>query len=85
MCHNMNNNTKSRKNKQLNYTERMSIERWWNKEKKTKTEIAKLLERTEKTIREEIKKGLTKNLTSELIEIDVYSADIGRVFDTLLT
>ena len=78
MRHN-NNNTKRRKNKHLTYEERLAIERWWNKEKKTKTEIAKLLERTEKTIREEIKKGLTKNLTSELIEIDVYSADIGQM------
>lgn len=78
MCHNKNNNTKSRKNKHLTYEERLAIERWWNKDKRTKVEIARLLDRNEKTIRLEIKKGLTKNLTSDWIEIEVYSADIAH-------
>ena len=73
-----NNNTKSRKNKHLTYEERLAIERWWNKDKRTKVEIANLLDRNEKTIRLEIKKGLTKNLTSDWIEIEVYSADIAH-------
>lgn len=73
-----NNTTKSRKGKHLEYSERISIERWWNKDKRTKVEIAELLERTEKTIRNEIKRGLVKNLTSELIEIWVYSADVAQ-------
>lgn len=64
-----NNNTKSRKGKHLEYSERQSIERWWNKDKRTKVEIAELLERTEKTIRNEIKRGLVKNLTTELLMI----------------
>lgn len=55
-----NNITKSRKGKHLEYSERQSIERWWNKDKRTKLEIAGLLERTEKTIRNEIKRGLVK-------------------------
>jgi len=41
-------------------------------------EIAGLLDRTEKTIRNEIKRGLVKNLTTELIEIWVYSADVAQ-------
>lgn len=73
-----NNNTKSKKGKHLNYEERQSIERWWNRDKRTKVEIAGLLDRTEKTIRNEIKKGLVKNLTTELIEIWVYSADVAQ-------
>ena len=73
-----NNTTKSRKGKHLEYSERQSIERWWNRDKRTKVEIANLLDRTEKTIRNEIKRGLVKNLTTELIEIWVYSAEVAQ-------
>ena len=41
-------------------------------------EIAELLNKSERTIRREIKRGLTINLTSELEEIKVYSADISN-------
>lgn len=77
MCQD-NNNTNSKKGKHLNYSERQSIERWWNRDHRTKVEIAELLDRNEKTIRNEIKRGLVKNLTTELIEIWVYSADIAQ-------
>lgn len=77
MCQD-NNTTKSRKGKHLEYGERQSIERWYNRDKRTKVEISRLLDRTEKTIRNEIKRGLVKNLTSELIEIWVYSADVAQ-------
>lgn len=77
MCQ-QNNITKSRKGKHLEYSERLSIERWWNRDKRTKVEIAGLLDRYEKTIRNEIKRGLVKNLTSELVEIWVYSADVAQ-------
>lgn len=77
MCQ-QNNITKSRKGKHLKYSERQCIERWFNRDKRTKVEIASLLERTEKTIRNEIKKGLVKNLTSEWEEIWVYSADVAQ-------
>ncbi len=77
MCQD-NNNTNNRKGKHLDYSERQSIERWWNRDKRTKVEIAGLLDRTEKTIRNEIKRGLVKNLTTELIEIWVYSADVAQ-------
>ena len=77
MCH-INNTIKERKGKHLNYSERMSIERWWNRDKRPKSEIAELLDRNEKTIRNEIKRGLVKNITTELIEIWVYSADVAQ-------
>ena len=77
MCQD-NNNTNSKKGKHLEYSERQSIERWFNRDKRTKVEISELLDRTEKTIRNEIKRGLVKNLTSELIEIWVYSADVAQ-------
>ena len=77
MCQ-QNNTTKSRKGKHLEYSERQSIERWYNRDKRTKVEISRLLDRTEKTIRNEIKRGLVKNLTTELIEIWVYSADVAQ-------
>ena len=77
MCH-TNNITKERKGKHLEYSERLSIERWWNRDKRTKVEIVELLDRTEKIIRNEIKRGLAKNITTELIEIWVYSADVAQ-------
>ena len=77
MCQ-QNNNTKIKKGKHLDYIERQSIERWYNRDKRSKVEIADLLDRTEKTIRNEIKRGLVKNLTSELVEIWVYSADVAQ-------
>ena len=77
MCQ-QNNNIKSKKGKHLDYGERQSIERWWNRDKRTKVEIAGLLDRNEKTIRNEIKRGLVRNITTELIEIWVYSADVAQ-------
>lgn len=77
MCQD-NNNTKSKKGKHLEYNERQSIERWYNRDHRKKVEIAELLDRTEKTIRNEIKRGLVKNLTTDLIEIWVYSADVAQ-------
>ena len=77
MCQD-NNNTNSKKGKHLNYSERQSIERWWNRDHRTKVEIAELLDRNEKTIRNEIKRGLVKNLTTDLIEIWVNSADVAQ-------
>lgn len=77
MCH-KNNTTKERKGKHLDYSERLSVERWWNRDKRTKVEIAGLLDRTEKTIRNEIKRGLVKILTSDWEEKWEYSADIAQ-------
>lgn len=73
-------NTKNKEKKysHINYTERTQIERWWNIEHKSKKEIAKLLNKAERTIRREIKRGLVDNLTSEWEVIYVYSADISQ-------
>lgn len=49
MCQN-NNTIKTKKFKQINYTERTQIERWHNKDKKTNVEIGKLLGRPEGSI-----------------------------------
>ncbi|NLZ69644.1 MAG: IS30 family transposase [Spirochaetales bacterium] len=54
------------------------IERWHNKEHKTNKEIADLLNKSERTIRREIKRGLTTNITTYYEEIEVYSADISN-------
>ena len=73
-------NTKSEKNKykHINYVERTQIERWYNKEHKSKVEIAQLLNKSERTIRREIKRGLVENLTHDWKTIYVYSADIAQ-------
>ena len=77
MCQN-DYNKENGKNKHLKYAEKTMIERWYNKDKKSIREIAELLSKSKKTISREIKRGLTTNLTSELIEIKVYSADISN-------
>ena len=77
MCQ-TNYNTETKKYKHLNFIERTQIERWYNKDKKTIKEIAELLDKSERTIRREIKRGYVKNLTSNLEEIYVYSATIAH-------
>ena len=73
-----NTNKKEKKYNHINYTERTQIERWWNIEHKSKAEIAHLLNKSERTIRREIKRGLTENLTYEWETVYVYSADIAQ-------
>lgn len=77
MCHN-NYNKKSKKYKHITYAERTMIERWYNKEHLSKAEIAQRLDKTDRTIRREINRGLTINLNTYLEEIEVYSADIAQ-------
>lgn len=74
----LNYNKEQKKYKHLTYAERTMIERWYNREYLSKKEIAKNLDKSERTIRREIKRGLTINLTTELIEIKVYSTDIDQ-------
>lgn len=79
MCQNNYNRKKEEKKyKHLNYVEKTQIERWYNIEKKACSEISKLLDKSKRTIQREIKRGLVKNLTSELVEIWVYSAEISE-------
>src|SRR5574344_1688730 len=66
------------KYRHLTYTEKTQIERWYNIEHRKCSEIAKLLNKSVRTIQREIKRGLVKNLTTELIEIWVYSADVSE-------
>ncbi len=77
MCH-LDYNKKTEKYKHLTYAERTMIETWYNCDKKTKEEIAKLLHKSERTIRREVKRGITTNLTTNYEEIEVYSADIAQ-------
>ena len=71
-------NKKEKKYSHLNYTERTMIERWYNIDKKSCSEIAKLLNKSVRTIQREIKRGLVDNLTSDYEFIKVYSADVAQ-------
>lgn len=66
------------KYKHINYTEKTQIERWYNIEHKKCSEIAKLLNKSVRTIQREIKRGMVENLTTELEVIYVYSAEISE-------
>lgn len=77
MCHN-NYSKENKKYKHLTYAERTMIERWYNRDHISKKQIAKSLDKSERTIRREIKRGLTTNLNTYLEEIEVYSADIAQ-------
>ena len=74
----INYNKEIKKYKHLTYAEKTMIERWHNNENKSNKEIAELLNKSERTIRREIKRGLTTNLTTYYEEIEVYSADISN-------
>ena len=74
----VNNNTKVRKFKHFTYIERTQIERWFNINKKTKTEIAKLLNKDLRSVRREVNKNLVENLNSDLTVKLVYSTDIAQ-------
>ena len=71
-------NTKQRKFKQLTYEDRIKIEVLYNKQHLNYTEIANILEKHRSTISREIRKNLVKNLTTQLVEVYVYSAEIGQ-------
>ena len=53
----LNYNKKERNYKHLTYAERTMIETWHNQDKKSNKEISKLLHKSERTIRREIKRG----------------------------
>ncbi len=74
----LNYSKENKKYKHLTYAERTMIERWYNKEHLSKKKIANRLDKSERTIRREIKRGLTINLNTYLEEIEVYSADIAH-------
>ena len=73
-----NKKNEKKKYQHLNYVEKTQIERWYNIEKKSCSEISKLLNKSVRTIQREIKRGLVENLTT-LLEIKyVYSADVSE-------
>lgn len=70
--------TEEKKYKHFNYAERTMIERWYNRDKKSKAEIARLLNKSERTLRREIKNGLTTVRDSEWRDVLEYSADVSQ-------
>ena len=74
----LNYNKKINKYKHLTYAERTMIETWYNKDHKTKREIAELLHKSERTIRREINRGLVVVRGYEWEEISEYSAKIAQ-------
>lgn len=71
-------NINKRKFKQLTYEDRIKIEPLYNKLHLTYTEIGKIIGKDRTTISRDIKRGLVKNLTTELVEIYVYSAEVAQ-------
>ena len=73
-----NTKTKKKKYKHINYVERTQIERWYNIEHKKKSEIAKLLNKSERTIRREYNRG--KILVKDALwrDKEIYSADTAQ-------
>lgn len=69
MCF-LNYNKENKKYKHLTYTERTMIERWYNREHLSSKEIAQRLDKSERTIRRELKRGLTTILNTYLEEIE---------------
>lgn len=77
MClYNYNKNKK--KYKHITYAERTMIERWYNQEHRSKKEIAKLLNKSERTIRREINRGLVVVRGYNWEEKKEYSAQIAQ-------
>ena len=68
----------NKKYKHLTYAERTMIERWYNRDCLSKKEIAKNLDKSERTIRREIKRGLIIVRGYEYEEKEEYSADTAQ-------
>ena len=73
-----NRKSKKRKYQHLNYVEKTQIERWYNIEKKRCSEIAKLLNKSVRTIQREIKRGEVSIKTALWEDKLVYSADVSE-------
>lgn len=74
----LNYNKNQTKYKHLTYTERTMIETWYNSDKKSKKEIAKLLYKRERTIRREIKSGKVIIRGYLWEDVEEYSARIAQ-------
>jgi len=71
-------NKKTNKYKHITEQERYMIERWHNKDKKSNQEIAKLLNKSERTIRREIKRGSYEHYDTNYFLIISYSAKVAQ-------
>ena len=74
----LNYNRNNKKYKHLTYAERTMIETWYNSDHKSKKEIAKLLHKSERTIRREIKRGKVIVKSYEWEDKEEYSARIAQ-------
>ena len=74
----LNYNRNRNKYKHLTYQERLMIERWINKDNKSNTEIAELLDKSDRTIRRERKRG--KVVTRDILwrEVEQYSGTVAK-------
>jgi len=71
-------NKEQKKYKHISYSERTMIERWRNTDKKTINEIASLLNKSERTIRRELKRGEITTKDTHWIDRTEYNADIAQ-------
>ena len=71
-------NINKRNFKQLTYKDRVKIEVLYNNQHLNYTQIGEILGKDRTTISRDIQRGLVKNLTTNLIEIYVYSAEVAQ-------
>ena len=74
----LNYNKNNKKYKHITYAERTMIERWYNQEHRSKKEISELLNKSERTIRREINRGLVIVRGYNWEEKEEYSAQIAQ-------
>ena len=74
----LNYNKKPKKYKHITLAERTMIETWYNCDKKSKREIAKLLHKSERTIRREINRGKVIVRNYDWTEKEEYSARVAQ-------
>lgn len=74
----LNYNKKTKKYKHITYSERTMIEIWYNKDKISVEKIAKLIHKSERTIRREIQRGIVMIRGYEFEEKYEYSARIAQ-------
>lgn len=74
----LNNTTICRKNKHLNYEERIKLEALYKLGLKPASIGKQLGDRNRRTIEREIAKGMVTQLTTQLISYEIYSAEVGQ-------
>lgn len=74
----LNYNRVDKKYKHITYSERTMIETWYNRDKKSKKEIASLLHKSERTMRREINRGLVEVKGYCWEDLTEYSAQVAQ-------